>query len=222
VADVIARVNLALLLTLRGTPVIYNSEEIGMTDLILERFDQLRNNQAINLYHFAVGDGIPAEDAVRMAARMSRDRCRTPMQWANAPNAGFCPAGVQPWLPVNPNYAQGVNLADQEADPRSMLNFYRRLLVLRKRTPALIARGYKPVNEEAQDYLAFLRQADDQACLVVLNMSARPQMAGFALPPYAAACLFSSHGREGEIVSLSSLDLQPFEVFIDQIAGGSA
>ncbi|MCL6512268.1 MAG: alpha-glucosidase [Anaerolineae bacterium] len=224
--DAIARVNLALLLTLRGTPVIYNGEEIGMTDLILERFDQLRDNQAINLYHFAVGDGIPPDEAMRMAARMSRDRCRTPMQWANAPNAGFCPAGVQPWLPVNPNYAQGINVADQEADPHSMLNFYRRLLALRKCTPALIAGSYEPVNEEAQDYLAFLRRSDDrradgQTCLVVLNMSAQPQTARFALPHHAT-CLFSSHGREGEIIPLSALHLQPFEIFIGEMTGSPA
>jgi alpha-glucosidase len=229
--DAIARVNLALLLTLRGTPVIYNGEEIGMTDLILERFDQLRDNQAINLYHFAVSDGIPPDEAMRMAARMSRDRCRTPMQWSNAPNAGFCSAGVQPWLPVNPNYAQGINVADQEADPHSMLNFYRRLLALRKRTPALIAGSYEPVNEEAQDYLAFLRRADDrraddrradgQTCLVVLNMSAQPQTARFALPHHAT-CLFSSHGREGEIIPLSALHLQPFEIFIGEMTGSPA
>ncbi|MCS7057095.1 MAG: alpha-amylase family glycosyl hydrolase [Thermoflexales bacterium] len=220
----IARVNAALLLTLRGTPVLYNGEEIGMTDLLLERFDQLRDNQAINLYHFAVGEGISPDEAMRMAARMTRDRCRTPMQWANAPNAGFSPPGVQTWLPVNPNYAQGVNVADQDGDPNSMLNFYRRLLALRKRTPALMAGDYVPVNEEAQDYLAFLRRDEDsgQICLVVLNMSAQFREARFTLPWPSARCLFSSHGHEGETAHLSALRLAPFEIFIGELTHGRA
>ncbi|BCX02254.1 MAG: oligo-1,6-glucosidase [Candidatus Roseilinea sp.] len=220
----IARVNAALVLTLRGTPVLYNGEEIGMTDLLLERFDQLRDNQAINLYHFAVSDGIPPDEAMRMAARMTRDRCRTPMQWANAPNAGFSPPGVHTWLPVNPNYAQGVNVADQEGDPNSMLNFYRRLLALRRRTPALVAGDYAPVNQDAQDYLAFLRRDPDsgQTCLVILNMSSRPQEAHFALSWPSARCLFSSHDREGATVHLSALHLAPFEVFIGETTGAHA
>ncbi|MFN4292635.1 MAG: glycoside hydrolase family 13 protein [Thermoflexales bacterium] len=215
----IARVNAALLLTLRGTPVIYNGEEIGMTDLLLERFDQLRDNQAVNLYRLAVNEGVPPDEAMRMAARMSRDRCRTPMQWANAPNAGFSPPGARTWLPVNPNYAQGVNVADQERDPDSMLNFYRRLLALRKRAPALVAGDYTPVDEDAEDYLAFLRRDpdSDQTCLIVLNMSARPQEARFDLSWPAARCLFSSHGREGQTVHLPALRLSPFEVFIGEM-----
>lgn len=195
-----------------------------MTDLLLERFDQLRDNQAINLYHFAVSDGIPPDEAMRMAARMTRDRCRTPMQWANAPNAGFSPPGVHTWLPVNPNYAQGVNVADQEGDPNSMLNFYRRLLALRRRTPALVAGDYAPVNQDAQDYLAFLRRDPDsgQTCLVILNMSSRPQEAHFALSWPSARCLFSSHDREGATVHLSALHLAPFEVFIGETTGAHA
>ena len=60
------------------------------------------------------------------------------MQWSNAANAGFSPEGVSTWLPFNPNYAQGINVADQQNDPESMLNFYKRMLRLRKQTPALI------------------------------------------------------------------------------------
>jgi glycosidase len=129
----LARLHAAMLLTLKGTPVLYNGEEIGMTDLLLERFEQLRDNQAVNLYHLAVGDGIDPAEAMKMAAAISRDRCRTPFQWANAPNAGFSPPGVATWLPVNPNYAQGVNVADQEQNPNSLLNYYRRLIAVRAR-----------------------------------------------------------------------------------------
>lgn len=219
-----ARIFAALVLTLRGTPVLYNGEEIGMTDLLLERFDQLRDNQAVNLYRLAVSDGIPAEDAMAMAARMTRDRSRTPMQWANAPNAGFSPAGVATWLPVNPNYVAGVNVADQDQSPGSLLNFYRRLLRLRRATPALLAGDYVPIHETAQDYLAFLRcdAASNQTCLVILNMSAQPLVLDLtdALGDKTTVeCLFNgSDAREaGKGDDAARLDVSPFGVYIGRL-----
>ncbi len=217
-----ARVLAALVLTLRGTPVLYNGEEIGMTDLLLERFDQLRDNQAVNLYRLAVSDGIAPEDAMAMAARMTRDRCRTPLQWANAPNAGFSPAGVQTWLPVNPNYAAGVNVADQDNDPDSLLNFYRRLLRLRRATSALIAGEYVPLHPNAEDYLAFLRRDARQTCLVVLNMTPRAQIINLTDASTGAAiaeCLFDASDARaaGRRDDVSQLVLSPFGVYIGRM-----
>jgi alpha-glucosidase len=151
---------------------------------------------------------------------MGRDKCRTPMQWSNAANAGFSPPGVQTWLPVNPNYAQGVNVADELVDPDSLLNFYRRLLRVRRQTPALISGDYVPLHEEAQDYLAFLRSSPDdhQTCLVVLNMSAQSHLLTFDLPVSTAHVLFSSRSRENAVDDLTHLLIAPFEVYIAEIA----
>jgi len=219
-----ARLYAALMLTLRGTPVLYNGEEISMTDLLLERFDQLRDNQAVNLYRLAVSDGIPPDEAMRMAARMTRDRCRTPMQWANAPNAGFSPPGVETWLPVNPNYAAGVNVADQDTAPDSLLNFYRRLIRARQTAPALLAGDYTPIHERAQDYLAFLRRdaASGQTCLVVLNMSAQPlglDLTDALRDKTTVECLFdgSDARRAGNADDLAQLAVSPFGVYIGQL-----
>ncbi|MDW8395994.1 MAG: alpha-glucosidase, partial [Anaerolineae bacterium] len=212
--EAIARANAVLLLTLRGTPVLYNGEEIGMTDLILERFDQLRDTQAINAYRIALQEGISAEEALRLAVRISRDRCRTPMQWANAPNAGFCPAGVQPWLPVNPNYAEGINVADQEHDPNSMLNLYRRAIAVRQRTPALVRGEYEPLGDD-EHVLVFLRHDSetDQRCVVAINMTAEAQTtSGHSLAMRHSRCLLSTHPqREGHTENLSKVRLEPFE-----------
>lgn len=223
--DELARLHLALLLTLRGTPFLYNGEEIGMTDLILQDVAQFRDLLGVWVYH-AVRDDLklPAEIALRRAAEASRDRARTPLQWANAPNAGFSPAGVQTWLPVNPNYAQGVNVADQQADPNSLLNFYRRMLRLRKRTPALVAGDYTPLHEDAADYLAFLRCAPAglatnaaQTCLVVLNFADRAQTLRFSLTVPRARLLFSSVGRPAAADELAQLVIGPFEVYIGEL-----
>ncbi len=227
--EALARLSLALMLTLRGTPFLYNGEEIGMTSLLLEDINQFRDNLGVWIYHTAVDEfGLPPAEAVALAARLSRDKCRTPVQWANAPNGGFSPAAVQTWLPVNPNYAQGVNVADQLADPDSMLNFYHRMLRVRKQTPALIAGDYTPLHEDAEGYLAFLRSsgAEGQACLVVLNMSDQARTLSFdgstelaeVLDAHAARLVFSSHARDGDTDDLSQLTIAPFEVYIAEIA----
>jgi alpha-glucosidase len=217
----LARISLALMLTLRGTPFLYNGEEIGMTDLLLDDLAQFRDTWGVWLYRAAIEErGASAEEALALAARFTRDRCRTPMQWTNAPNAGFSPAGVQTWLPVNPNYAQGVNVADQLGDPESLLNYYRRLLRLRRETPALVVGGFIPLHTHAQDYFAFVRhsRADHQVCLVVLNMSERSHALEFDLQAEKVCTLFSSHPREGDVADLRRLDIAPFEVYIGEVA----
>lgn len=214
--DALARLSLALTLTLRGTPFLYNGEEIGMTDFMLADLRQFRDNlgvwacQAmIEFLHLA------PEEALKQAAQRGRDKCRTPMQWADAPNAGFSPAGVETWLPVNPNYAQGVNVAGQLAQPASLLNFYRRLLRARRNSPALITGDYVPLHEDAPDYLAFLRRNAAQTCLVVLNFSERAHTVKFDLPTRAARLLFSSHERGAD--DLARLSFAPFEIYIAEL-----
>jgi len=213
----LARLHLALLLTLRGTPFLYNGEEIGMTDLLLGDISQFRDNLGVWLYHALVDElREPPSKSLALAARSSRDRCRTPVQWADAPNGGFSPAGVQTWLPVNPNYAQGINVADQLDDPDSLLNFYRRLLRVRKQTPALIAGDYRPLHEDAEDYLAFLRSCNEQICLVVLNTSDQAHTLRFDLDAHIARPVFSSHTR-GDTDDLSQLAIAPFEIYIAEL-----
>jgi alpha-glucosidase len=229
--DALARLHLALMLTLRGTPFLYNGEEIGMTDLPMDDIDQLQDNWAIWLYHFAVEEKMPSSEALAMAATFTRDKNRTPMQWADAPNGGFSPAGVQTWLPVNPNYGQGVNVAEQLDDPGSLLYFYRRMLRVREQTPALIAGDYTPLHEEAEDYLAFLRSVPPsvppaggeegggrgQTCLVVLNMSDQAHRLSFSLDADEARLIFSSHTRDGDTDDLSQLTIAPFEIYIAEL-----
>lgn len=214
----LARVNAALTLALRGTPFLYNGDEIGMSDLIITDPAQLRDTTATWYYETQVGDlGVAPDEAALRAGKMSRDKNRTPMQWADAANAGFSPAGVQTWLPVNPDYARGVNVADQTGDPESMLNYYRRLIAARRATPALLAGEYRPLSERSRNTLTFLRETPGQTVLVALNYSDRPQVVrAEASGKAAGAVIFSSHGRSGE-VSLGRLRLAPFEVLFAEL-----
>jgi alpha-glucosidase len=216
--DALARLNLVLLLTLKGTPFLYNGEEIGMSDYLLTEIADARDRLAWLYYKFCKEDlKLPEEKAVEVAFAFSRDKNRTPNQWADAPNAGFSPAGVRPWLPVNPNYAAGVNAADQEKDPESLLNFYRRVLHLRRQNPALVVGDYQPATEEDPDVLAYLRITPEQRCLVVLNFSDQPTVTALELPVEQARVVFSTHPRPAGEVDLEALSLEPFEAVVFEI-----
>ena len=168
----LARLHAALVLTLKGTPFLYNGEEIGMTDLIITDPGKLRDTMATWYYDRLINEfNVTQEEAARRAGEMSRDKNRTPMQWTDDPNGGFSPAEVETWLPVNPNYREGLNVKEQGRNPNSLLNYYRRLLQVRKNTSALIEGEYVPLHMTAKNYLAFLRVSSNQTVLVILNFS---------------------------------------------------
>ncbi|MGD0004559.1 MAG: alpha-glucosidase [Anaerolineaceae bacterium] len=214
----IARLNLALLLTLNGTPFLYNGEEIGMGDFLIDNLSLFRDPLSLNCYRMEIEwMGSDALSALHFAAENGRDKNRTPMAWANAANAGFCPPEITPWLPVNLDYAQGANVADQKKDPDSLLSFYRKMLHVRRENPALIWGDYQPLFEESNEYLAFLRTAPEQKCLVILNMSE----AHYTVQPgphlKLARLVFSSRaGVPGEMAE-GKIQLAPFEIFIAEV-----
>ena len=134
------------------------------------------------------------------------------------PSAGFSPDGVETWLPVNPNYKAGINVHDQERNPDSILNYYKHLLKVRRETPALVEGNYTPLHENAEDYFAFLRTAEKQAVLVVLNYSEKRLNLNFSdakeLENKNLHTLFSSGVRSHVEHAASKLSIAPFEVFI--------
>jgi alpha-glucosidase len=218
--DALARLHVALMLTLKGTPFLYNGEEIGMADLELSSLGQIRDTAATNYYRTLTEKlSVSPELALQRAIVATRDRCRSPMQWSGAPNAGFSPPDIQPWLPVHPNYAAGVNVAAQAADPDSLLTFYQRMLRLRRATPALVAGDYHALHAHSDDDLAFLRYdaASGQTCLVALNFTDKPQTLIFDLGRKEPRLLFSSRARDDQPLALDWLTLAPFEVFIAEL-----
>jgi alpha-glucosidase len=149
-----AQVAALLLLTVRGTPFLYYGEEIGMTNLPIKRKD-LKDPVGIRYWPIPVG----------------RDPERTPMQWNDSAQAGFSTA-ASTWLPVNPDYAT-VNVAAQTDDPASLLSFYRKVIHAR-RTSAALRRGTIKILPTPRGILAYLREHENQRCLVVLNFTDKP------------------------------------------------
>jgi alpha-glucosidase len=214
----LARLHLALMLTLKGTPFLYNGEEIGMVDLELTDQGQIRDTAALAQYRALLQEpDMTPEKAFKLVVEITRDRCRSPMQWDGTPNAGFGPASATTWLPVHPNYNQGVNVAAQDGDPASLLSFYRRMLALRRATPALIAGDYTALHEDAEDYLAFTRATGEQTVLVALNFSEHPQTVALAPLPLLRRELFSSAARPSTNDSSAQVELAPFEVYVAEI-----
>jgi len=151
-----------LLLTLRGTPTCYYGDELGMQNVTIPP-DRMQDPGALN--------------QPEVAHLFGRDPVRTPMQWDASPNAGFCPADTQPWLPLSSN-ADQENVATQLVDESSMLNLYRRLLAFRKAEPALVRGDYRSLiiqpEQAANRCFVYERSYQGQTLIVALNFSDQP------------------------------------------------
>jgi alpha-glucosidase len=171
-----ARLNLTLMLTLKGTPFLYNGEEIGMTDYLINDSRLFRDPLSLEYARIIQQlEGLSEKEAVHIGAEKGRDKCRTPMQWAESANAGFCPQGVTPWLPVNPDFKHGVNVAAEMIDPNSLWNYYRNLLQIRQHSAALLSGDYHEIKGLPNEVFGFSRTSVDKTLIVLLNFSAAVQ-----------------------------------------------
>lgn len=211
--DLRARVALAMVMFLRGTPVFYNGEEIGMRDVRPASVEDFKDGLGVWFYHALQRQGATKEEAYEIAVTyFCRDRCRTPMQWANQPHAGFSPAHVSPWLPVGQSYTAGINVAEQEADPTSMLTFFRQLVQVRQTHQALRL-GDISLMLDTGNVLAFWRHTAEQKCLVALNMSAER----VTLPlKNDIINLYTSRSSQPRVTG--QLTLQPYEIWVGEVA----
>jgi alpha-glucosidase len=200
--DQIAKLLAGLYLTLRGTPIMYYGEEIGMTNNDPKRKEDVRDPIGIT--------GWPQEKG--------RDGERTPMQWDSSDHAGFTRG--KPWLPVPDSYKTH-NVATELKDSGSVLQFYKHALALRHQNKALLEGQYIALNENDPHVLSYLRKYKEEAVLVVLNMSSDPQKASFNLDSQGfsvnAKTLLSTNSSE-TVANLSQVSLEPFGVYIAQLS----
>jgi alpha-glucosidase len=197
--DPIAKLMAGLYLTLRGTPIMYYGEEIGMKTTSPTRKEDVKD---------PIGrTGWPKEKG--------RDGERTPMQWDESANAGFSTAA--PWLPVPPT-AKTHNVADESRDPESVLAFYKNVLKVRHTNKALLNGSYVPLNENDQNVLSYLRAYGDQAVLVALNMSGAEQRVNFDISQRGFSTAKSLVATGKSSVQGGVVTLEPYGVFIGQLS----
>lgn len=163
-----------LLMTLKGTPFLYYGEELGMRDFSPERVEDFMDLKSANLYYLELQAGTSEQKALELAREDTRDRCRTPMPWDNSANGGFSPEGVKTWLPLDPEYKDGVNVADELNDPDSLLNFYKSIINFRNEHKVLQYGDYEPLESEDDNLFVFTRTLDDETYYVLLNYSNKP------------------------------------------------
>ncbi|WP_170977924.1 alpha-glucosidase [Blastococcus sp. CCUG 61487] len=160
---------LATLLHLhRGTPYVYQGQEIGMANFPFTSLDEFADVESLNHYVHAVSTGADAAAVLSALRRMSRDNARTPVQWDASPSAGFTTG--TPWLAVNPDHVEW-NAAAQRDDATSVLAHYRRLIALRHDLPVVALGDFAMLLPEHDEVYAFTRSLDAETLLVVCNLS---------------------------------------------------
>ncbi|MDO4717164.1 MAG: alpha-amylase family glycosyl hydrolase, partial [Propionibacteriaceae bacterium] len=154
----------------KGTPYIYQGEELGMTNAGFTAIGQYRDIESLNAYEEAVVSGTDPAEMLEALSVKSRDNARTPMQWDASPHAGFTTA--TPWLPVNANYPQ-INAADQVHDPDSVFSHYRNLIGLRHEHEVVRTGSFELLEPDHEQIYAFTRVLGDERWLVVANLSSQ-------------------------------------------------
>ena len=158
------------LMTAPGTPFFLQGEEFGMTNVIYPKLDDYSDIEMKTRYSERVSRGEDPTWVFADLARWSRDNARTPMQWNAKDEAGFTTG--RPWLGVNQNYPE-VNVSVEEADPASVLNFYKNLITLRREHPALVYGEYIPLTPDDWETYAYKRVLGREVYIVILNTSPR-------------------------------------------------
>ena len=158
----------AILLTLRGTPFIYQGEELGMTNRNWKDITEINDVQTRGQYDLALKEGYSPDEAMEFIRLFTRDNARTPMQWRSVENAGF--TSGRSWLPVNENYPD-INAEDEDTDGVSVLNWYRKLLALRKSSDVLLMGGYREILSESEEMYGFVREYGGREVVVLANFS---------------------------------------------------
>ncbi len=155
----------------RGTPYVYQGEELGMTNAPWGEIGRFRDVETLNHYAEAVAGGADPVATLDVIRPRSRDNARTPMQWDDSPHAGFSTG--EPWLPVNPNFTT-INAKAARADPDSVFHHYRRLIALRHAEPAVVLGDFTLLLPDDEQVWAFTRRLGDVELLVVGNCSGEP------------------------------------------------
>jgi len=181
-----AKMLAVLLLSLRGTPFIYQGQEIGMTNFDFKTMDQIRDIESHNVYRLFRRLHMPKRICWRMIRLAGRDNARTPMQWNASENAGFSTG--TPWLRVN-GASQNINFESQNQDPDSILHFYRQMIALRAQSPVLLNGSFRSIRNSRR-LIAFEREWCGEKLTVLLSFSVTSQRVA-----EAGSVLISTSGR---------------------------
>lgn len=205
-----AKMLATVLHTLKGTPYIYQGEEIGMTNVSFDSIEDYNDIETLNAYHEKLNEGIPKETLMEAVHKSSRDNARTPMQWDDTLNAGF--SKHDPWLKVNPNY-KDINVAKALKDPNSIYYYYKKLIKMRKEYKSIVYGDFKAF-EVCENVFSYMRTLGDERLFIVINLKGNNEK--FILPSEIkynkAEVILSNYDDENK--DISSIALKPYEAIV--------
>ncbi len=194
---------------LKGTPYIYQGEEIGMTNVAFDSIEQYRDIETLNFYRERTEKGVPAEQMLAAVHENSRDNARTPMQWNKEAQAGFTQA--TPWIGLNPNYLE-INVAAALEDEASVFWHYKRLIELRQLLPVIVYGDFTSLFEESLSVFAYVREFKGQKLIVINHFSAKKTSLTVPLKwQLKGECLIYNDKKRDSLTE--TLTLSPYESF---------
>lgn len=193
---------------MRGTPYIFQGEELGMTNAGFQEIASYRDVESLNYYRILQEEGKTEEEALTILGARSRDNGRTPMQWNAGPHAGFTQG--EPWISVTDNY-ETINAEAERRDPDSIFHYYQKLIALRKQLPVIAEGGIRFLETGMPDVMAYVREDGTDTLLVVCSFAGEERIVTsmgetWAEDPEAAEMILANYGDGGE-----SSVLRPFE-----------
>lgn len=190
-------------MTLKGTPYIYQGNEIGMTDYPFTSIEEYRDIETLNFYQKLKEEGIEEKEILKRLFYGSRDHARIPMQWNSEENAGFTKGA--PWIKVHPNY-RTVNVESEEKEEGSVLRFYRKMIALRKENEALIYGSFTQLKTD-RNIFAYERELDGKKYMVIMNLTDRERNYPFTVDQKMISSNYDSYSNR----------LRPFEANIFEV-----
>ncbi|MGF1713308.1 glycoside hydrolase family 13 protein [Photobacterium chitinilyticum] len=195
---------------MKGTPYVYQGEEIGMTNVAFDSIDDYRDIETLNFYKERTENGVAPEAMLAAVHENSRDNARTPMHWNDSTNAGF--SEQQPWLQVNPNYPE-INVEAALEDQNSIFYHYQKLIELRKSLPVIVYGDFEPVFEDHEKVFGYIRSDEQHRLFVLNNFTAEDVELNIPeeLQANKAECIIANYEYRQQVGG--TVTLKPYESF---------
>ncbi len=204
------------IMTMRGTPYYYNGDELGMTNAGFEKIEDYRDMPTLNEYQHQKDIGGDIPKFLERIKFECRDNGRTPFQWDSTANAGFSTA--TPWINVNANYKE-INAAKQESDPASCLNYFRSLIALRKKYPALVYGKYTLLDKDNPNVYAYTRELGEEKLLIVLNFTSTQAVANLGFKINENQFLIANQPSPPRVSEAKTeIQLNPYEAAVFKLS----
>lgn len=213
--DLSSKMLTTFIMTMRGTPYYYNGDELGMTNIRFDKIEDYRDMSTLNEYKHQQNIGGDMQKFMEGIKYACRDNGRTPMQWDGTKNAGF--TSGTPWIKVNPNY-KTINVAAEEKDPNSCLNYFRKIVALRKNNTVLVYGKYTLLDKNNPSVYAYTREGNGKKMLILLNFSAKKAQTNIGIPVKNSKLLAANYTYSAAFVNDSSnIRLRPYEALVYEL-----